>query len=76
MLRRWWNAWRGFARAMADFQTRILLGLFYFFVVMPFGAGVSAFGDPLGLKRRTSPSNWLARNSTTGTDLDLARKQY
>jgi hypothetical protein len=61
---------------MGGFQSRILLGLFYFFVVTPFGMGVRAFGDPLHLGRARRSSNWIPRNDTTPANLDEAKKQF
>jgi hypothetical protein len=61
---------------MGGFQSRILLGVFYFFVVTPFGLGVRALSDPLGLRRPEKPSNWIARNETTLANLDEAKKQF
>jgi len=61
---------------MGGFQSRILLGLFYFLVVTPFGLGVKAFSDPLHLRRTEGPSNWIPRNDTTPAHLDEAKKQF
>jgi hypothetical protein len=61
---------------MGGFQSRLLLGLFYFFIVTPFGLGVKAFSDPLLLRRTRKLSNWIPRNDTTPANLDEAKKQF
>lgn len=75
-LPRLWEGWKSFARAMGGFQSRILLGLFYFLIVTPFGMGVRAFGDPLLLRRARKLSNWIPRNETSPTSIDEAKKQF
>jgi hypothetical protein len=61
---------------MGGFQSRVLLSLFYFFVVTPFGVAVRIFGDPLHLRRVEGSSNWIPRNDTTPANLDDAKKQF
>ena len=75
-LLRLWEAWKSFARAMGGFQSRILLGLFYFLIVTPFGIGVRVFGDPLLLRRARRSSNWVPRSEATEAGLNEARKQF
>ena len=71
-----WEDWKSFARVMGGFQSRLLMGLFYFFIVMPFGVAVRIFGDPLHLRRVERSSNWTPRNDATNISLDEARKQF
>lgn len=75
-LPRLWEGWKSFSRDMGNFQSRILLGLFYFFIVTPFGVAVRALGDPLFLRRTGRSSNWIPRNDTTPANLDEAKKQF
>ena len=75
-LPRLWEGWKSFARAMGEFQSRILLGLFYFFIVTPFGVAVRIFGDPLHFRRVEGSSNWIPRNDTTPANLDETKKQF
>lgn len=75
-LLKWWEGWKSFSREMGNFQSRILLGLFYFFVVTPFGIGVRAFGDPLNLRRAGRSSNWKSRDDAADISLDEGRKQF
>jgi hypothetical protein len=76
MIRRFWERWKSFAREMGGFQSRILLGLFYFIIVTPFGVAVRAFGDRLLLRTTGRSSNWIPRNDATNVSVDDARKQF
>jgi hypothetical protein len=71
-----WEGWKSFAQYIGGFQSRILLGLFYFLVVTPFGVAVRIFGDPLHLRRGEKPSSWTLRNDTTQANFDEAKKQF
>jgi len=75
-IRNLWGQWKSFARAMGEFQSRILLGVVYFFVVAPFGIITRIFKDPLLLKRKGSGSNWSPGDHPTSENLDKARKQF
>ncbi len=75
MLRKLWSHWLVLARKIGQFQSRIILTLFYFIFVTPFGLGVRLFADPLHVKRRSlhgAQSGWHAR---TTRDVDLATGQ-
>lgn len=73
MFRRLWQAWKGIARKIGNFQARVLLTLFYAVLVLPFGVAVRLFADPLRIRR---PSNkWLDRNRD-GMDMPAARRQW
>ncbi len=50
MLSRFWKQWKLIAHKIGNFQSRILLNIFYFIILMPFGLGVKLFSDPLHLK--------------------------
>jgi hypothetical protein len=70
-----WNGWKELTRAMGGFQSRILLGLFYFIIVMPFGILVRAFGDPLELRHRARPSTRRLAQIPTEVSVEAARRQ-
>ncbi|MCS6842711.1 MAG: hypothetical protein NZ528_00065 [Caldilineales bacterium] len=74
MLRNLWHRWLGFAQKIGTFQSRVLLTLFYFLVVTPFGLAVRLFSDPLDRKRRPAQSAWKSR-ATRDVDLTAARRQ-
>lgn len=77
MLRQLWNRWLVLARKIGNFQSRILLTLFYFFVVTPFGLLVRGLSDPLHLRRKagSTSSRWISRQ-THDVDLTASRRQY
>ena len=61
-LRRGWERWKRIARAIGQFQARIILTLFYFVVVPPFALVLRLTKDPLGLTPPTGDSFWSARS--------------
>ncbi len=58
-------AWKRFALRMGSFQGRLVLGLFYFSVMVPFALLFRLAGDPLGLsgKRSTGWSAWTTASA-------------
>ncbi len=59
---RWvWRQWLEIGRSIAEFQSRLLLTLFYFTVLAPFGMIARVLVDPLRLRRRPAASAWVAR---------------
>lgn len=75
MLRRLWARWTVIARRIGDFQSRLLLCLFYCVILAPFGVAVRMLSDPLRL-RRQSPSHWLPKAVNTATPWEQARRQF
>lgn len=70
-----WQGWLEIGRYFGDFQSRLLLTLFYFTVFVPFGAGLRLFGDPLRLRRPPEGSGWEARESLDA-GLPASRRQF
>lgn len=71
--KRAWNAWLRIAAIIGDFQARVILSLFYFIIVLPFGLLVRIFADPLGVKGQR-PTTWTPFTNRTQT-LDQAARQ-
>ena len=71
LLTRVWLAWKRIAHKIGNFQARLLLTVFYFVVMLPFGIAVRFFSDPLRIKSR--PTRWLDHPSEPH-DLSWARK--
>ncbi|MGC8880053.1 MAG: hypothetical protein ACP5R2_12600 [Anaerolineae bacterium] len=71
-----WQAWKAFARRMGNYQGRILMAFLYFTVVLPFGAAATVLGDPLGIKRKKSASNWQPKQMLTKPSIEEAGRQY
>jgi len=72
-LRRIWEAWKRVARAIAEFNSRVLLTLLYVVLLMPFGLGLRLVADPLR-RRKPAASNWIVRAEAPAA-LDEARRQ-
>ena len=47
-----WEGWKRVAKKIGDVQARIILTLFYIFIVGPFALAIRWFGDPLAIKER------------------------
>ena len=69
-----WQAWKRFARRMGNYQSRLLMALLYFTLLLPFGLGVRLLSDPLQIKRR-SASNWQAKQLPVKPTLQEAARQ-
>jgi hypothetical protein len=74
MLKKVWQGWKRFGHFMGDLLARIVLTVFYFTILLPFGLVNTLFGDPLNMKGRQKP-HWLSRE-TGDQDLSEARRQF
>jgi len=70
-----WEIWKAFAFRMGSFQGRLILLLFYFIIVTPFGIINTFFRDPLHLKEPTGDSFWLPL-TLPEKKIEDARRQY
>lgn len=70
-----WSRWRELSQKAADFQARILLTVFYFTVMVPFGVVFGLIKDPLRIKHRPSGTYWQERKPAADT-LMTARRQF
>ena len=75
MLRRLWERWKRVAHIIGNFQSRVLLTLFYSLILAPFAVGVRLLSDPLQL-RRQNRSHWLRREESPAHGRDGARRQF
>jgi hypothetical protein len=75
MLRNLWERWKVVARKIGDVQSRLLLCVFYFVILAPFGIAVRMLSDRLQL-RRQSRSQWLPKESNTTGLWENARRQF
>jgi len=70
-----WQTWKTRAHDVGQFQSRLLLTVFYFTVFVPFAVLTRLLGDPLRLRRNmrdTDWCEWTARDSS----IDAARRQF
>lgn len=70
-----WQRWSNFSRRMGNFQSRIVLSLFFFTIVSPFALGVKIFSDPLRIKYRGDESHWLPKTGTEAS-LEQFKRQF
>jgi len=70
-----WGRWRELSQKAADFQARIILTIFYFTVMLPFGIVFGLVKDPLRIKSRPSGSYWVDRKRSSET-LGDAKRQF
>ena len=71
---RLWAGWQEMAGYVADFQARMLLTVFYFTVLQPFGL-LARLTDPLRIRRLPEVSAWVPREPLS-PDLRGARRQF
>jgi len=74
LLRKVWSRWKEMAVYIGDFQSRLILTLFYLLVAAPFGL-IARIIDPLHLRSRAGTSVWLKRPTAEDT-LQAARRQF
>ena len=70
-----WSRWRELSQKAADVQARVLLTVFYFTVMLPFGVVFGLLKDPLRIKHRPTGTYWVERKPPSGTLAD-ARRQF
>jgi hypothetical protein len=75
MFRRLWERWKVIAHKIGTFQSRVLLNIFYFVILAPFGLGVKLFADPLRIKQQNH-SHWLRNDSKPAPVCESARRQF
>ena len=68
-----WFRWKILAHRIGDFQSRLILSVFYYVFFMPFAMGVKLFSDPL---RLNSVPSWLARCDLDDSSTHLVRRQF
>lgn len=74
-LRTFWEAWKRWARRVADAQARILLTVFYYSILMPFALFLRWRSDPLAIKPGTA-KGWRTRIEPAEAPLERARRQF
>ncbi len=70
---RTWEAWKRFTRRVADYQSHVLLTVFYFSILAPVAVWVSTTKNPLRL--HTRESGWVP-HPQSDTSLQDARRQF
>ena len=73
LLRKLWEGWKAFGRFMGNQIARVVLSLFYFTILLPYGLGVRWFGDPLKIKTRPDRL-WQSRSPRDPTLAEAGRQ--
>jgi hypothetical protein len=63
LIKDFWEGWRAFGQFLGNWLARVVLTVFYFTILVPFGVGVRLFADPLAIKNQPDK---LWRSRTTG----------
>ena len=75
LILRWlWLKWIAIARAIGNFQARVILTLLYLFLVTPFAVSARLLSDHLML-RPSEAGAWHPRE-VTGYTIQEAERQY
>ena len=70
-----WTKWQALAKQAGEVQARVILTVFYFTAVAPFGLLRTHLGDPLQMSVPRQGRRWLVRR-TRDLTLDDARRQF
>lgn len=74
LINKLWQSWGDFSKRIGNFQSRIVLSLFFFILVLPFALPVKMFSDPLRIRYQGTESHWLPKTKTE-VDLEHFRRQ-
>lgn len=69
-----WKRWKRIGQFLGDQIARVILSIFYFTIVVPFGLGVRLLGNPLGIKAG-SQNGWIER-SRDDSSIESARRMF
>lgn len=69
------KGWKEFSQRMGNFQSRVILSLFFLVIVSPFALAVKVLSDPLRIKRSRGDSFWLAKRKAP-SELKEYRRQF
>jgi hypothetical protein len=67
-----WQRWKMFAERIGIFNARVILSLFYFTLLLPFGIMVKFFANPLSMRERPS---WREKESRK-LNFQEAKRQF
>ncbi len=72
MMRKIWEAWKKIAKKIGDFNSRVILTVFYFVFITPISIPIK-FKDPLGIKNKKQ--GWIPKQTPEGTPMEHALRQ-
>jgi hypothetical protein len=74
LIKDFWHGWKDFGQFMGNWLARVVLTIFYFTILVPFGLGVRLFSDPLQVK--TTPAALWRPRGTGDQTLEDTLRQY
>jgi len=72
MMRKIWEAWKKIAKKIGEFNSRVILTVFYFIFITPISIPIK-FKDPLAIKNKKQ--GWIPKQTPEGTAMDRALRQ-
>jgi hypothetical protein len=75
MRKRLWQRWKRIAKAIGDFQARLILSVVYFIIVAPFALILRWAADPLSLKKGAGQA-WRVKSESKDPPLKRAMNQF
>lgn len=72
--KRAWEKWKAIAHKIGNFQSRLLLSVFYFMIVGPVAIVFRTRSDPLHL-RSGSLGGWIETRGTSSKSMEGAQRQ-
>lgn len=74
-LGRAWRSWVEIGGYFGDFQSRLILTIFYATVFLPFAVITRVLADPLHARQAPESSGWITRQEHD-VDLQASRRQF
>jgi hypothetical protein len=72
MFKNIWEWWKKVAKKIGDFNSRLILTVFYFIFITPISIPVK-LKDPLGIKNKKQ--SWLPKQTSECTPMEQALRQ-
>jgi hypothetical protein len=73
-MRKLWEHWKRIAKAIGNFNARVIMTVFYFLFLAPLSIPVKA-KDPLAIRGKNK-TGWIPRPASEGTPMDHAMRQF
>jgi hypothetical protein len=74
LIKNFWHGWQAFGQFLGNWLARVVLTVFYFTILVPFGLGVRLFSDPLHIK--TQPADLWRPRATGDQKLEDVVRQF
>lgn len=75
LVKKLWETWKNFAFRLGNFQARIILGYFYFTILVPFGVFQRFRFDPLNTRLKNKQTLWFDYKKEPG-NIHTAGRQF